>query len=58
MSYITALPFIASASSPRGPAGVTEPVPDTPYQFIARLGPACSTLPPVHGNSQVWLSLR
>ena len=42
-SYITALPFIASASSARAPAELTEPVPEVVYQFIARLGPACRT---------------
>jgi hypothetical protein len=57
-SYITAVPFIASPSSARVPAGVTPPVPDVEYQFIALLGPACSTVPPVQPNNQVWLSLR
>src|SRR5690242_19355109 len=57
-SYMTALPFIASVSSPRVPALVTPPVPAVEYQFIARLGPACSTVPLDQANSQAWLSLR
>ena len=55
---MTALPFIASASSPRLPAGPTEPVPVAVYQFIARLGPASRILPARQVKSQAWLSLR
>src|SRR5215218_10071061 len=57
-SYITALPFIASALSARRPADVTPPVPVVVYQFIRLLGPAWNTLPPDVANSQVWLSAR
>lgn len=42
-SYITALPFMASGSSPRRPAGVTDPRPAVLYQFIRLEGPAWNT---------------
>src|SRR5437762_205053 len=55
---MTALPFIASESSPRVPAAVVVPEPAVEYQFIALLGPACSTMPLDQANSQAWLSAR
>ena len=38
---LTALPFIASASSPRRCAGLVDPPGFGLYQFMCRLGPAC-----------------
>jgi hypothetical protein len=40
MSYITALPFMASALSERAPAGAMVPFPVVVIQCICRLGPA------------------
>ena len=40
------------------PAGGDAAVAGGAYQFIALLGPACSTRPPVQANSQAWLSAR
>src|SRR5258707_6804927 len=53
-----ALPFMASALSPRSPAEVIEPLPAVVIQFICLLGPAWNTVPPDCANSQAWLSAR
>src|SRR5215468_6896938 len=58
MSYMTALPFMASALSPRFPAEVIEPLPAVEIQFVCLLGPAWNTIPPGWANNQAWLSAR
>src|SRR3954452_22436448 len=70
MSYITALPFMASALSERAPQGVMVPLPVVVIQCICRLGPAWETecfggpgrggkpAPPVQPKSHAWLSAR
>src|SRR5215831_9052184 len=58
MSYKIALPFMASALSPRFPAGVIEPLPAVVIQFVCLLGPAWNTVPPGCANNQGWLSAR
>ena len=58
MSYMTALPFMASALSPRFPAGVIEPLLAVEIQFVCLLGPAWNTIPPGCANNQAWLSAR
>ena len=40
---MTALPFMASLSLPRVPAGVVVPWPSVVYQFMAFEGPAWKT---------------
>src|SRR3954451_21199313 len=55
---MTALPFIASALSERGPAAVMVAFPVVVIQCICRLGPAWKTVLPVHAKSQAWLSAR
>src|SRR5690348_17656659 len=55
---MTALPFIASWLSDRGPAELIVPFPVVVIQCICRLGPAWKTVPPVQPNSQALLSAR
>src|SRR4051812_38618237 len=55
---MTALPFIASPSSPRNPAVLQLPLPEVSIQCIALEGPAWNTVPPLHANSHMWLSDR
>src|SRR3954447_19673659 len=58
MSYISALPFMASALSERAPQGVMVPLPVVVIQCICRLGPARKTGPPVQAKSHAWMSAR
>src|SRR3954452_15915847 len=55
---MTALPFMASLLSDRGPAEAMVPAPVVVIQCICRLGPAWKTVPPVQPKSQAWLSAR
>ncbi len=52
MSYITVLPLMLNSSLPRGPIGVTLPVPLVSIQDMLTPGPAYSTLPLPEGISQ------
>ncbi|EDT13227.1 hypothetical protein BgramDRAFT_0607 [Paraburkholderia graminis C4D1M] len=58
MSYMTALPFIASVSFARLPASVTLPLPAVSNQCMAWLGPAWKTRPLATANNHAWLSAR